>query len=121
MSQRFEIMSEVKKEYRRCTALGRQLTVRLNPPYQTDSNPVNHFLSSVNDLSEHSLQSVRDSDTVGVAAHNESNRNDKPIGLSFRRKDQLSGDVIWSVFEKVAHSNSRFTALDRMVEIVHSV
>ena len=32
--------------------------------------------------------------------------------VRFRRKDQLSGDVIWSVLERVAQSNSRFNALD---------
>ena len=49
------------------------------------------------------------------------NQNDKAIGISFRRKDQLSGDVIWSVFEKVSQSNSRFNALDTLVVTVHSV
>jgi hypothetical protein len=52
---------------------------------------------------------------VGIAVYNEENQNDKPIGISFRRKDQISGDVIWRVFEKVAQSNSRFNALDKLV------
>ena len=42
------------------------------------------------------------------------------MGISFRRKGQLSGDVIWSVFEKVAQSNSRFYALHKLVVTVHS-
>jgi hypothetical protein len=49
------------------------------------------------------------------------NQNDKPIGISFRRKDQLSGDVIRSVFEKVAQSNSRLDVSDTLVVTVHSV
>jgi len=49
------------------------------------------------------------------------NQNDKPIWISFRRKDQLSGEVIWSVFEKVSQSNSRFNALDTLVVTVYSV
>jgi len=57
----------------------------------------------------------------GLTIQNEVNQNDKPIGLSFRRRDQLSGDVLWSVFEKVSQSNSRFNALDRLVVTVHSV
>ena len=48
-------------------------------------------------------------------------QNDKHIGISFRRKDQLSGEVIWSVFEKVLQSNARFKALDTLVVTVHSV
>jgi hypothetical protein len=39
---------------------------------------------------------------VGAAVHNEVNQNNRPIGLGFRWKVHLSGDVIWSVFEKVA-------------------
>ena len=58
---------------------------------------------------------------VGITTQNEINQNDKSIGISFRRKDQLSGDVIWSVLEKVAQSNARFNALDRLVETAHSV
>ena len=56
---------------------------------------------------------------VGITIQNQVNLNDKPIGISFRRKDQLSGEVIWSVFEKV--SNARFNALDTLVVTVHSV
>ena len=33
----------------------------------------------------------------------------------------MSGEVIWSVFEKVSQSNSRFNALDTLVVTVHSV
>jgi len=33
----------------------------------------------------------------------------------------LSGEVIWSVFEKLSQSNSRFNALDTLVVTVHSV
>ena len=42
---------------------------------------------------------------------------DKAIGISFRRRDQLSAEVIWSVFYKVAQSNARFNALDRLIVI----
>jgi len=58
---------------------------------------------------------------VGVTISNEVNVKYKPIGISFRRKDQLSEEDIWSVFEKVAQSNARFNAMDRLVMVVHSV
>jgi hypothetical protein len=58
---------------------------------------------------------------VGVAIRNEVNQSDKPIGLSFKRRDQMSGDVLWSVFEKVSQSNSRFNALDTLTIEVHAV
>jgi hypothetical protein len=75
----------------------------------------------MNDLFQYALRDVSNSDMVGITIRNEANQNDKPIGISFRRKDQLSGEVIWSVFEKVSQSNSRFNALDRLVVTVHSV
>ena len=56
-----------------------------------------------------------------MTVQNQVNRNDKAIGIIFRRKDRLSADVIWSVFEKASHSNSRFNALDILVGTVHSV
>ena len=120
MDTRFKIEGEITRQYRRFNAVGTQLTVRLLPP-PDEENPVNHFLASVNGLFQHALQGVSDSDMVGITIQNEVNQNDKAIGISFRRKDQLSGEVIWSVFEKVAQSNSRFNALDKLVVTVHSV
>ena len=58
---------------------------------------------------------------VGITISNEVNVNDKAIGLSFRRKDQITPDVIWSVFGNVAQSNARFNALDKLVMTVHYV
>ena len=46
---------------------------------------------------------------------------DKPIGIRFRRKDQLSDEVILSVFSKVAQSNARYNAMDRLIVVIHSV
>ena len=94
--------------------------MRLNPPTTPDANHIEHFKASVNDLFEHDLQDLGDGDMVGIAYHNESNQNDEPVGISFRRRDQLSVDAIWSVFE-VTQSNARFNALDTLTVVVHSV
>ena len=98
MDRRFTIDDEISRQYRRFGAVGTQLTVRLLPP-SDDDVPVNHYVASVNDLFDYSLQNVSDSDIVGITIQNRENQNDKPIGTSLRRKDQLTGDVIWSVFE----------------------
>jgi len=74
--------------------------VQLLPPAE-NSDPMGHFLASVNELFVYALQDVSDSD-VGIIIQNQVNQNDKPIGISFRRKHQLAGEVIWSVFEKVS-------------------
>jgi hypothetical protein len=122
MSQSFDILSEDRREYRRFNTVGTQLRVRLNPP--TDprtANPVDNFAASINDLFEHALQGSADGDMVGVAIRNDVNQNDRDVGISFRRRDQLSADVIWSVFERVAQSNARFNALDTLTIVVHRV
>jgi hypothetical protein len=58
---------------------------------------------------------------VGLTIRNTVNVQDKAIGISFRRREQLSENVIWSVFEKVAQSSARFNALDSMIVDVHPV
>jgi hypothetical protein len=80
-----------------------------------------HFIASVTDLFLYALRHCRDSDMVGITIRIEVNVQDKAIGISFRRKDQLSENIIWSVFEKEAQSNAKFNALDRLVVEVHSV
>jgi len=120
MARRFEIDDMVRRQYRRYNAVGTQNTARLLPPAD-NSDPVGHFLASVNELFEYALQDVSDSDMVGIPIQNRVNQNDKAVGISFRRKDLLSGEVIWSVFEKLSQSNSRFNALDTLVVTVHSI
>ena len=120
MARRFEILDANTRQYRRYIAVGRQLTVRLLPP-SDNTNPVAHFLASVNYLIEHALRDIEDSDKLVITIQNQVNQNDKPIGIISRRKDQLSADLIWSVFEKVSQSNSGFNALDTLVVNVHSV
>ena len=119
-SQGFTVDGENNRQYRRFNAAGTRRSVRLLPP-SPYSNPVTHFLDSVSDLFEYALRKCNEPDMVGITISNEVNVQDKPIGISFRRKDQLSEEVIWNIFEKVAQSNTRYNAMDRMVVVVHSV
>jgi hypothetical protein len=89
MAHKFEIVREIRSEYRRFGTISRQFTVRLNPPTDPNPNPVDHFLASVNEFFEHVLQDVQDTDMVGIAILNEVNQSDKPIDISFRRRDQV--------------------------------
>ena len=65
MSQRFEVLEEISREYRCFKTTVRQIRVGLNPPTDPKTNPVEHFLASVNDLFEHVLQAVGDADMLG--------------------------------------------------------
>jgi len=82
---------------------------------------MSHFLDSVKELFDYALRDLEDSDMVGIKISNDVEVKDRAIGISFRRRDQITGDVIWSVFEKVAQWNDRFNALDTLVMTVHPV
>jgi len=56
---------------------------------------------------------VRDRDFVGLRIRNTENVQNEVVGISFRRRDQLERDVIWSVLGKVVQSNARFGLSDR--------
>lgn len=77
-------------------------------------DPVSYFMTSVTNLWEHALRNCDDSDMVGISTRNEVNMN-KAIGISFRRIDHSSADVILNTWEKVTQSNSRFNVLDTYV------
>jgi hypothetical protein len=119
---KFTIDQEITRQYRRFTAMGAELTMRPQPSSDDDdTDPISHFTVSVNEVIEYALRNCEDSDLVGVTIRNKINVPDKAVGISFRRKDQLSGDVIWPVFEKVVQSNARFGALDKLTVTVHAV
>jgi hypothetical protein len=73
----------------------------------------------VSALFEYALKNIEDSHMVGVVIRNKN--KDKPIGFSFRRKDQLSVEVIWKLFEKVAQTNRKLNALYTLIVTVHAV
>jgi len=55
---------------------------------------------------------------VGITISNEVNVRDKDVGVSFRRKDQITPEMMWLVFERVAQSNARYKALDKIIVVV---
>jgi hypothetical protein len=52
------------------------------------------------------------SDLVCLKIYNIDNVQDKVVGISLRRNDQLKTDVVWDVFGKVIQSNTRFGLTD---------
>ena len=57
-------------------------------------------------MTNYIVNDVRDIDLVGVRIRNRENVQDKVVGISFRRRDQLKPDVVWDVLGKVVHSNA---------------
>jgi hypothetical protein len=98
---RFLIEREIQRRYQHFNSVGTQLTVQLLPPsIRGDTNPITHFLASVTDMLEYAVRNVRGSDIVGLTIRNTVNRQDKGIGISFRRRDQLSEDVIGAYLKR---------------------
>jgi predicted Zn-dependent protease len=124
MSRHFTVLNEVIRHYRRFNAEGRELTVRMTAP-PTDSvasrDIARYLAESVDELFEYALRNLQHGDMVGVSIHNADSLQDRPLGLSFRRRDQISREVLCSVLEKVKQSNADFEALDTLTFHVHSV
>ena len=96
-------------------------TTNLPPTEVDDRDPISYFMASVTDLCDHALRNCDDWDMVDTSIRNEVNLRGNAIGISFRRKDELSSDVILNVPQKVTQSNSRFNALDKLFLEVNSV
>jgi hypothetical protein len=114
MARYFTVQNEVTRHYRRFNAEGTELTVRmLAPPPGSAATRYSdrYFANGMDELFEYLLRDLEPSDMVSISIHNADNQQDKPIGLSFRRMDDISRDVLWSVFE-VTQSNFRYQALD---------
>ena len=65
-------------------------------------------------MTNYLVKDVRDRDFVGLRICNTENVQDKVVGISFRRRDQLKPDVVWGVLGKVVQSNARFGLCDRL-------
>ena len=57
---------------------------------------------------------MRDRDLVGLRIRNTKNVQDKVVGISFRRRDQLKSDLVWGVLGNVLQSIARFGLCDRL-------
>ena len=78
MARRFKIEDTITRQYSGYSATGMQLVVSLLPPADA-TDPVNHFLASLNDLFRHALQNLSASDMVEITIQNRENQNYKPI------------------------------------------
>jgi hypothetical protein len=112
--------SEITRRYRRFNAEGRELTVRLTAPPPATS-AARHFAESVDEVFDYSLRDLQPDDMVGISIHNANNQQERLVGISFRRRDLISREVLWSVFEKVTQSNARYQAYDTLTFHAHSV
>ena len=74
----------------------------------TAKESARHLANSVDELFEYSLHDVDPCDMVGIPIRNEDNQQETPIGIFFRRMDQNSRDVHWTIFDKMTQSNESY-------------
>jgi hypothetical protein len=79
------------------------------------------FMDTINEILEYALYDHDDSDMVGLTITNDQNVGDKAVRIRFRRKDQLSAEAFWAMFENVIQSNARLNALNRLTLQIHAV
>ena len=60
------------------------------------------------------MNDVPGTDLLGLRIRNTQNLQDKVVGISLRRRDQVKPDVVWGVLAKVVQNNSRFGLTDRL-------
>ncbi|KAK4874279.1 hypothetical protein RN001_013639 [Aquatica leii] len=72
------------------------------------------------ELKDYTLKNLDPSDLIGFIIRNP-NFADKPIGISFRRSDQLNTAVILTAFEKILQSNAQFFSRELLTIQVDSV
>ena len=83
-------------------------------PQAEHVEPTVYLKECITALTKYIVNDVRDRDLVGLRISNTENVQDKVVGISFRRHDQLKPDVLWGVLGKVVESNARFGLSDRL-------
>jgi hypothetical protein len=89
------------------------LLIKFNSPGD-EQEPITYLKECITALTEYLVRKVPDRDLVGLSIRNTENLQDKAIGISLRRRDQLKPDVVWTVLGKVVQSNARFALSDRL-------
>ena len=76
--------------------------------------PTTYLKECITALTNYIVDKVSDRDFLRLRIRNTDNVQDKVVGISLRRRDQLKADVVWSVLGKVIQSNAMFAVTDRL-------
>jgi len=101
----FRILDETFKPFSKFNKTGRSLLIKLNSLGE-EQDPTTYLKECFTALTNYLIDKVPDRDLVGLRIRNTENVQDKVVGISLRRRDQLKGDVVWSVLGKVIQSNA---------------
>jgi len=109
----FKILDETSKSFPKFNATGRSLFIKFNSPGE-EQEPTAYLKECITAITDYLVDEVPDRDLVGLRIRNTENVQDKVVGISLRRRDQLKPDVVWAVLGKVIQSNARFGLSDRL-------
>jgi len=109
----FRILDETLKSFPKFNATGRSLLIKFNSLVE-EQDPATYLKESITALTNYLVDKVPDRDLMGLRIRNTENVQDKVVGISLHRRDQLKADMVWSVLGKVIQSNARFALTDRL-------
>jgi len=79
-----------------------------------EQDPTTYLKECITALTNYLVDKVPYRDLVGLRIRNTENVQDKLVGISLRRRDQLKADVVWSVLGKFIQNNARFALTNRL-------
>ena len=106
-------MDQTSKSFPNFNANGRSLLIKFNSPGE-EQNHATCLKECITALTNYLMNDVPGRDLVGMRIRNTENVQDKVVGISLGRRDQLKPDVVWGVLSKVIQSNARFGLSDRL-------
>jgi len=89
------------------------LLIKFNSPDE-EQEPTLYLKECITAITNYLVDEVPSRELVGLSVRNTENVQDKVVGISLRRRDQLKTDVVWAVLGKVIQSNARFGLSDRL-------
>jgi hypothetical protein len=108
----FDILDESSKTFWKFNKTGRSLLIKFKSP-TTDKKSVTYPKECIIALTNYLVDEAPGRDLVGLRIRNTENMEDRVMGISLRRRDQLKPNAVWSVLGKVIQSNARFELTDQ--------
>jgi hypothetical protein len=85
----FRILDETSKQFPKFNTTGRSLLIKINYPNEKQE-PMTYLKECITALTDYLVREVPDRDMVGLSIRNTENLQGKVVGISLRRRDQLS-------------------------------
>jgi len=108
----FMILDETSKTFPKFNRTGRSLLIKFRSPGE-EQEPSTYLKECITALTNYLVDEGNNRDLVRLRIRKTENVQDKVVGISFRRRDQLKSDLVWEIFSKVIQSNVRFSLTDR--------